>query len=152
MKIFLENALPLSIGENLILHDNTRPHSSRIMQEEKIMDLGWFILAHPPDLSDLASSDFHLFCSLQNVFRKKRWKHLWKTCRDQNQLNFTWEESTNNLINNKKWYKRMVNILVIEIYSLLNYSKITFYWNGNYLWISQISIYLSIYLGASVPL
>ena len=43
-------------------HKNARPHSS--IATQKLRGLGWDV--HPPYSPDLASSDFHLFRSLQN--------------------------------------------------------------------------------------
>ncbi|BFZ13360.1 hypothetical protein BsWGS_16399 [Bradybaena similaris] len=48
----------------LLLHDNARPHTARLTQE-KIKNLGWKILEHPPYSPDLAPSDFHLFGPLK---------------------------------------------------------------------------------------
>ena len=108
----------------VLLHDNTRQPSVRIIQE-KILDLDWSVLPHPPYSPDLASSDFCLFffsTKWQKTFLKRiRWKCFQKTSWAQNQVNFTWEESTNYLINGKRWFKIMANILLIE---LLNYSWI----------------------------
>ena len=63
----------------MVLLDDTRPYYARITQE-KFLYLGWSVLPHPPYSPDLASSDFHLFRSPQNVLNKNiRLKHLWKT-------------------------------------------------------------------------
>ena len=40
---------------------------------------------------------------------------MWKTYWIQNQLNFTWEESTSYPVNGTLWWKIMVNILIIII-------------------------------------
>jgi len=46
-------------------HDNARPHTS-LMTRQKLRELGWKVLMHPPYSPDIASSDYHLFRSLQN--------------------------------------------------------------------------------------
>ena len=54
----------------ILLHDNARPHVSKIVQE-KIKEFQWEILPHPPYSPDIAPSDYHLFLSLQNNLRQK---------------------------------------------------------------------------------
>ena len=54
----------------VLLHDNSRPHTERVTQE-KILELQRPVLPHPPYSSDLAPTDFHLFCSLQNFLKGK---------------------------------------------------------------------------------
>jgi [histone H3]-lysine36 N-dimethyltransferase SETMAR len=49
----------------LLLHDNARPHVAAVVQE-KIMELDWELLPHPPYSPDIAPSDYYLFRSLQN--------------------------------------------------------------------------------------
>ena len=115
----------LVMRRNLVLYDNARPNSTRITQE-KILDLGWTLL---PYSLDLVSSNFHFFfCSLQNVLLDKKYfeKELVKTFAEDlnSKLSFTKEESTSYLI--KRWFKIMVNILLIEMNSLLNYSWINY--------------------------
>lgn len=54
-------------------HDNARPHCSRLTSQ-KISDLGWVPLEHPPYSPDLAPSDFHLFRSLQHFLAGRMFK------------------------------------------------------------------------------
>ena len=46
------------------LHDNARPHTARITQE-KLRDMGFTVLPHPPYSPDLAPSDYYLFSSMK---------------------------------------------------------------------------------------
>jgi histone-lysine N-methyltransferase SETMAR len=52
-------------------HDNSRPHTTRATQE-RIQELQWELLKHPPYSLDLAPSDFHLFGLLKDHFGSKR--------------------------------------------------------------------------------
>ena len=63
------------------------------------------------------SSSFSTKCfEWQKLFFKKiKRKCLGKTSWARSQLNFTWEESTNYLINGKRWFKTIVNIRLTEI-------------------------------------
>lgn len=53
------------------LHDNARPHIAQSTRK-KIVDLGWTVLPHPPYSPDLAPSDYHLFRSLSDHLREKK--------------------------------------------------------------------------------
>jgi hypothetical protein len=54
----------------MILQDNNaRPHTAN-MTQVAIQELDWEILPHPPYSTDLAPSDYHLFRSLSNNWRR----------------------------------------------------------------------------------
>jgi histone-lysine N-methyltransferase SETMAR len=55
--------------------DNARPHVSE-MTQQKIKELNWEILEHPPYSPDLASSDYHLFRPLQNHINNKKFERF----------------------------------------------------------------------------
>ena len=48
------------------LHDNARPHVANLTRQ-KLLDLDWEILTHPPYSPDLAPSDYHLFAAMTNA-------------------------------------------------------------------------------------
>ncbi|GFU83854.1 EGF domain-specific O-linked N-acetylglucosamine transferase [Trichonephila clavipes] len=50
--------------------DNARPHSS-IVTRQKLWELGWEVLMHPPYGPDLAPNDYHLFLPLHNFLSDK---------------------------------------------------------------------------------
>lgn len=64
--------------KNIMLHhDNARAHAA-FGAPQKIAELGWEILLHPPsslDHSNSCSSDYHLFLSLQHFFSGKKCKN-----------------------------------------------------------------------------
>ena len=54
----------------ILLHDNAKPHTSRVTQQ-KIRELGYEVLPHPPYSPDIAPSDYHLFQSLYHFLKGK---------------------------------------------------------------------------------
>jgi len=58
----------LANRRGIVFHqDNARPHTS-IVTRQKLRELGWEVLMHPPYSPDLAPSDYHLFLSMANDF------------------------------------------------------------------------------------
>ena len=51
-------------------HDNARLHTN-LVTRQKLLQLGWDVLPHPPYSPDIAPSDYHLFRSLQNALNGK---------------------------------------------------------------------------------
>jgi len=57
----------------LLLHDNAKPHTSKLTVQ-KLKDLGYETLPHPPYSPDIAPTDFWLFRSLANFLAGKSFK------------------------------------------------------------------------------
>ena len=89
-ELLLERLIPTSTAPNaldekrpelvnrkrIIFHqDNASPHVS-LMTRQKLLQLGWEVLIHPPYSPDFAPSDFHLFRSLQNSLNGKNFNSL----------------------------------------------------------------------------
>ncbi|KAG6800714.1 Ammar1 transposase [Apis mellifera caucasica] len=55
-------------------HDNARPHTS-LVTRQKLLELSWDVLPHPPYSPDLAPSDYFLFRSLQNSLNGKNFNN-----------------------------------------------------------------------------
>nr|AAP51092.1 transposase [Forficula auricularia] len=55
-------------------HDNARPHTS-LVTRQKLLELGWDVLPHPPYSPDLAPSDYFLFRFLQNSLNGKNFNN-----------------------------------------------------------------------------
>lgn len=53
------------------LHDNARPHVAK-MTRQKLLELGWSVLPHPPYSPDIAPTDYHLFLSLASFLEEKK--------------------------------------------------------------------------------
>ena len=47
-------------------HDKARPHVTKLVKDT-LETLGWEALPHPPYSTDIASSDYHLFRSMQSA-------------------------------------------------------------------------------------
>ncbi|GFV04697.1 histone-lysine N-methyltransferase SETMAR [Trichonephila clavipes] len=57
--------------KGVVFHqDNARPHTS-LVTRQKLLQLEWDTMPHPPYSPDLAPSDYYLFRSLQNVLDGK---------------------------------------------------------------------------------
>lgn len=76
LKIAVQEKRPAMFNRKDIIlhHDNARPHAA-LGTRQKIAELGWEILSHPPYSPDLAPSDYHLFLSLQNFLNGKKFKN-----------------------------------------------------------------------------
>ncbi|GFX81925.1 histone-lysine N-methyltransferase SETMAR [Trichonephila clavipes] len=51
--------------------DNATSHTS-LVSRQKLWELGWEVLMHPPHSPDLAPNDYHLFLVLQNFLSDKK--------------------------------------------------------------------------------
>lgn len=58
----------------IMLHDNARPHVSK-MTVQKLHDLGYEILPHPPYSPDLSPTDYHFFKHLTSFILEKNFKN-----------------------------------------------------------------------------
>ena len=72
LKAALDKKRPELVNrKRIIFHqDNARLHVS-LMTRQKLLQLGWEVLIHPPYSPDIATSDFHLFQSLQTSLNGK---------------------------------------------------------------------------------
>uniref|UniRef100_A0A914DZI5 Transposase n=1 Tax=Acrobeloides nanus TaxID=290746 RepID=A0A914DZI5_9BILA len=59
----------------IFLDDNAKPYRSR-QTRQKIADLGWETLDHPPYSPDMAPSDFYLFRSLEHWLKGKKFRTI----------------------------------------------------------------------------
>ncbi|GFV94634.1 histone-lysine N-methyltransferase SETMAR [Trichonephila clavipes] len=72
-KLVIDQKRPeLANRRGVIFHqDNARPHTS-VVTRQKLWELGWEVLMHPPYSPDLAPSDYSLFIALQNFQGDKK--------------------------------------------------------------------------------
>ena len=62
--------------KHIIFHqDNARPRAS-LTTRQKLLQLGWEVLIHPPYSPDIAPLNFHLLRSLQNSLNRKNFNTL----------------------------------------------------------------------------
>ncbi|GFX61238.1 transposase [Trichonephila clavipes] len=73
LKLATDQKRPESANKRgVVFHeDNTRPHTS-VLTRQKLWELGWELLMHPPYSSNLEPSDYHLFLALQNFLSDKK--------------------------------------------------------------------------------
>lgn len=55
----------------IFLQDNAKPHTAR-QTRQKIDDMDWELLEHPPYSPDISPSDYYLFRSLEHWLRGKK--------------------------------------------------------------------------------
>lgn len=70
----LEETEPALVNRKgvILLHDNAKPHTAK-MTQEKLCQLGWEILPHPPYSPDISPTDYHLFLSMSNFLSGKKY-------------------------------------------------------------------------------
>ena len=114
------------------VHENLRKRPTELRLEKNIgfRPVCFYPIHHIHQTLHQVISIFFILYKMtwisKTFLKKIRWKGFWKRSWEQNQQNFTWEESISFLINGKKWFKIMANLLLIEINSLLNYSWINY--------------------------
>ncbi len=62
------------LGKVRFLHDNARPHTAKLTRD-KLKELGWEVLPHPPYSPDLAPSDYYLFRHLHYFLKDKIYRN-----------------------------------------------------------------------------
>ncbi|KAF2366449.1 hypothetical protein FHG87_002806 [Trinorchestia longiramus] len=85
----------------ILLHDNARPHVAR-MTVQKLTELGYETLPHPPYSPDLSLTDYHLFKHLSTfldgkTFRSKQEVETFKDFVTLQPLTF-YQHGINNLV------------------------------------------------------
>ena len=64
----------LELVSRLIFHQDNARQNVSLMTRQKLLELGWEVLIHPPYSPGSAPSDFHLFWSLQNSLNGKKFQ------------------------------------------------------------------------------
>lgn len=59
----------------ILQHDNARPHASK-MTQQKLRELSYEVLSHPPYSPDIAATDYHLFRSMAHFLKGKNYENL----------------------------------------------------------------------------
>ena len=77
LKAALDEKCPELVNRKCIIYhqDNARLPVS-LMTRQKLLQLGWEVLIHPPYSPDIAPSGFHRFWSLQNSLNGKNFNSL----------------------------------------------------------------------------
>ena len=88
--------------DGVVFHaDNASPHSS-LVTRQKLLQLEWDVLSHPPYSPDLAPSDYYLFRSLQNFLNSRTFTSNQDV---KNQLNLFFASK------DQKLFEREINLL-----------------------------------------
>ena len=73
LKAALDKKHPeLANRKRIIFHQDTARPRVSLMTRQKLLQLGWEVLIHPPYSPDIAPLDFHLFQPLQNSLSGKK--------------------------------------------------------------------------------
>ncbi|GFX20567.1 histone-lysine N-methyltransferase SETMAR [Trichonephila clavipes] len=72
-KLAIDQKRPeLTNRKSVVFHqDNARPHTS-VVTRQKLWEIGWEVLMHPPYSPDLAPRDYPLFLALKNFLSDKK--------------------------------------------------------------------------------
>ncbi|GFV49334.1 histone-lysine N-methyltransferase SETMAR [Trichonephila clavipes] len=73
LKLAIDQKRPeLANRRGIVFHqDNARPHTP-VVTRQKLWELGWEVLMHPPYSPNLALSEYHLFLTFQNFLSDKK--------------------------------------------------------------------------------
>ena len=122
LKRAIKKKRPALINRKGVLfhHDNAGPHIS-LVTRQKLRELGWEVLMHPPYSPDLAPSNYHLFRSLKNSqvgFKRGLWKSLGSVFRSELSEVLQWRnyDFTRNVAKGHRSKRHIYHWLVFEIY------------------------------------